>query len=109
MRIGPRIIIPVLAVQAWIGITEAWSIIRCHTTVGVECWPWFFSFTINFPASMLLIPLQKACNQYLGFYPALVLEYVLYVGLGTLWWSGLIHVAAWFISELRSQPQGPNA
>ena len=109
MRIRPRIVVPILVAQAWTATTEALDIIRCHTTVGVECWPWFFSYSVNIPASLLLIPLQKACDKYLGFYPALVLEYVSYVALGTLWWSSLVHAAAWFISALRSQSQGPNA
>ncbi|MFT3898275.1 MAG: hypothetical protein QM719_11390 [Thermomonas sp.] len=89
-RISWRIVLIVLFVLSSIGAFEAHAIYRCHTTIS-ECWPWFFIFTLTLPASIGSSHLAGLAMDRLPFGPGLFASFVVYVSIGTLWWSLLLH------------------
>ena len=99
----------VLAIQVVLGVLEIVSLVRCHTTYGVECWPWFISFTVNFPASVISAKAVGAVSGFLPFYPLMVVSFLLFVGVGALWWSALIYLVFFLLPRAIRRVRGFNS
>ena len=97
MRIYWKLVLIIFAAQFLLGSWEALTIVQSHRA-GSEYWPLFFIFVVNLPASILAADLVGVLDPFLSFYPRLVASLVVYVLIGTLWWSLLTHLVLWLSS-----------
>lgn len=109
MRVRWRIVFGVFALQALLGLNDAWMAIECHEGMASECWSWFGIFAVNIPASVLAAMLLGFTVDFLDFYPQWVLSFLVYVAVGTLWWLVVLHAANWTSSWLSKRAEKENA
>ena len=86
-----KIILIVLSLQTIISLFELINVIDCHNSTG-ECWPWFFTFSINLPISAEVMDVMHGLNESLSFYPKTFMTFFLFVFAGTFWWSLILHL-----------------
>jgi hypothetical protein len=98
-----------LALQAMLGLSNAWVAIECHDSARSECWSWFGIFAVNIPASALVAMLLAFTVDLLEFHTQLLLSLLTYVVIGTLWWSVMLHVAIWMFSWASKKIGAKNA
>ena len=98
MHLNKNLIWTILVVEIIITTIEAISAIECHTSGNYGCWSWFFIFLVNLPASIIIADLTGPIIGQLSFYPSVVVTYISFVIVGTIWWAFLGHTIYWLYS-----------
>ena len=102
-----KLLIGILALELFVVIPETFSVYRCYT-IGNECWPWFFTISVNHPATYVTYPLLSTVFEWFGELPTLtevLFTSVLYWLSGAATWFVLIlvivNLAKWLSAMLR--------
>ncbi len=87
-----RIIVVIVLLQAFLCTIETVRAVQCHEA-GSECWPWFFAFVANIPASVAVESLYGSVAAKFGiesFAAQTTTRFVLYLFAGTIWWTLIV-------------------
>jgi hypothetical protein len=103
-RMRMRLIITVFLIEAALCSYEA-SGMLANLHSHSESWPWFLSFTLNIPASVLVyqVPLPSVGDA--TTVQGIVLTTALFIVIGTLWWSLVCHLVAFIVAAVKRAMQ----
>lgn len=93
MGLNKKIIWSVLSVQVIITSVESLRAIQCHIAGSYQCWPWFFAFLVNLPASLVVNPITESIIAQVSYYPSVGILFIAYTVVGTVWWSFLVYIS----------------
>lgn len=85
-------------------VLEAAILIDSHVR-GLESWPWFFVFVADLPASLVVQSIANFFNANLNFWAELALTFVLFLVLGTVWWTILAKLVMTLFAWLAGKPK----
>lgn len=94
-----RIIIIGVSVQTILCVIETVRSIQCHIygSLYQECWPWFFIFTLNIPASAVfeqVYGILVTRFEMHGFAATTLMRCSIYVLGGSVWWCVIILIVS---------------
>src|SRR5690242_16072826 len=98
-RIYRKLVLIVFLIEFAFGLFETNGAYQCH--YHAECWPWFFTLIVNFPASVIVyqIPFDLIGNT--DTPASILITSGLFVIVGTLWWSLLLHTVTYIFFAFR--------
>lgn len=99
MRIYWKLVLIVLPMELFLSGLDLYAVIDSHLNGG-EWWPWIISFVFNLPISPIILRVLDVTSPHLNFYAQQIVAFLLFVVIGTLLWSLLLHVVIWFLSWL---------
>jgi len=102
MKIYWKAVLIIFMVQILVATNDAFDVYHCHTTFGAECWPWFGSFVINIPASLLVSQVAGELDK-TPFVVQLAGLMMAYVSVGVLWWSLWAHLFIIIVRKMRGK------
>ena len=99
------VLVGIAAIEAFVAISDTMAAVRCNQSATSDCWPFFFSFVVNLPASILATLAVQAFAHFPAFGApgtgVAVFSGVIYFLFGTAWWVGLASLAVLGIRRLR--------
>jgi hypothetical protein len=87
-----RVLLIIVLLQAFLCTIEAVRAIQCHKS-GSECWPWFFAFVANIPASVGVESFYSTIVGMLrveSFTAQTITRFFLYLLTGSVWWTLIV-------------------
>lgn len=85
-------IIYIILLQVFLCTIEALRAVHCYKA-GLECWPWFFAFVANIPASLIFERISGAIAGQFGveaFAAQTALRFAVYFLGGSIWWMFVV-------------------
>lgn len=99
VRLYPKLIMGIFALELALCIFDAKGAFECRA--HSECWTWFLTLALNIPASALVGIISESVVGDSTSTSGILITALLFLVIGTLWWSLLVHAVAYSLAALR--------